>query len=337
VEGLTDALTAAREAGEVSRLLLTYLGQSEGEPSVQDLSELCRRSLPILRASLPTRMELEDDLPSPGPEVEVIAGEIQQVLANLVTNAWEAVDDERAGVVRLSVSMVAPEEIPTTDRFPVGWVPRGERYSRLAVSDPGRGIEQGVIDLIFDPFFTTKEFGRGLGLSVALGSVQAHGGAIAVKTGLAGGSSVEVYLPVSAGEAPEPGGNGSETPFAARGKGTVLLVEDDDLLRKVAEKMLGRLGYTVLPARDGVEAVELFREHRERISWVLCDLIMPRMNGWDTLAALRALDPDVHVVLTSGYDEAHAPSDVPRERAQAFLGKPWTLEQLSSAAPKLGH
>jgi CheY-like chemotaxis protein len=86
-----------------------------------------------------------------------------------------------------------------------------------------------------------------------------------------------------------------------------------------------------------VEAVELFREHRERISWVLCDLIMPRMNGWDTLAALRALDPDVHVVLTSGYDEAHAPSDVPRERAQAFLGKPWTLEQLSSAAPKLGH
>jgi len=334
-DAVSDALGAARDAAEVSGMLLTYLGQAQGERAPHDLSDLCRRLLPMLRAGLPRGVELEDRLPHRGPNVMVSPAQLQRVLTQLVNNACEAIEGD-GGTIRLVVDNVSPEAIPTRFRFPVSWTPEDCAHARIAVEDEGPGIAEDVVDQIFDPFFSTKSFGRGLGLPVALGAVRAHEGAMAARRSPGGGSSMEVYLPTCGGalaEAPrEPeawrGGAGRE-----KGRGTVLIVEDEPLLRKVGVKMLSRLGYETIPASDGVEAVELFRANRDRISWVLCDLVMPRMNGWDTLATLRSLDPEVTVVLTSGYDEAHAMGVEDRERPHAFLPKPWTLERLAGVAP----
>jgi len=334
-DAVSDALEAARDAADVSGMLLTYLGQNQGERAPHDLSDLCRRLLPMLRAGLPREVELEDQLPDRGPNVMVSPAQFQRVLTHLVNNACEAIEGD-GGTIRLVLDTVDPEAIPSRFRFPVSWIPEEGPHARIAVQDEGPGIPEDVVDQVFDPFFSTKSFGRGLGLSVALGAVRAHEGAMAARQAPGGGSSMEVYLPTCGGaltEAPRKVEAWGAAGLEKGRMGTVLIVEDEPLLRKVGVKMLSRLGYETISASDGVEAVELFRANRDRISWVLCDLVMPRMNGWDTLATLRSLDPEVTVVLTSGYDEAHAMGIEDRERPHAFLPKPWTLERLAGVAP----
>ena len=328
-ERLSDALSAARSAAQVSTTLLGYLGQADEEQAPQNLSEIIRQSLPILRAATPSGVELESDLPSPGPTVSVSVGQIRQVLENLVTNAWEATRPEK-GTIRVAVREVPRDEIPTTDRFPQGWSPTTERYAVLSVTDRGSGIDRRYVEQIFDPFFSGKEYGRGLGLSVALGAVKAHDGVIAVTHLPGGGTTMEVYLPVaSEAELVEVKRPAPATTRAI--DGVVLLVDDEAMLRAVGARMLSRLGFEVLTAGDGVEALEVFDKHSDRIACVICDLTMPRMNGWDTLAALRERRPDLPVVLTSGFDETHAMAGDRSEQPQVFMSKPWSRAELQPA------
>jgi PAS domain S-box-containing protein len=197
-----QALEATRKAAEVSRLMLTYLGQTPGQREPLDLSEACRQSLPLLQAGMPRGLTLETDLPSPGPWVSANRNQIQQLLANLVTNAWEA-SGPGPSAIRLSVKTVSTEDIPATHRFPVDWHPQHPAYACLEVADAGCGIPNRDIEKLFDPFFSTKFTGRGLGLAVVLGIVRAHGGAITVwsKPGLE--SVFRVFLPVGSEALPQ--------------------------------------------------------------------------------------------------------------------------------------
>jgi PAS domain S-box-containing protein len=329
-ERLTDALDAARLASRVSGMLRTYLGQAEEPERSHDLSAVCRQILPVLRASLPLGFDLDADLPETGPLVGFSESLIEQVLVNLVTNAWEAVEGRRARI-GLTVSTLPGKDIPTWRRFPAEWQPEDIPYACLAVTDPGQGIEKDDIEQIFDPFFSSKAFGRGLGLSVVLGSVKAHGGSMVIRSNVGRGTTVHIYLPLMTEGAPTPLRPGPGVrPKRGRGPQTILLVEDEDMVRRVAERMLERLGYPVLAARDGGEAVELFREHRSRIACVLSDITMPGMNGWDTLTALREIDPSVRVILTSGFDRERAMSSDHPQRPQAFISKPWTLDDMGT-------
>jgi two-component system cell cycle sensor histidine kinase/response regulator CckA len=330
---LSDALQAARKAAEVSRLLLTYLGQSSGNHAPLDLSEICRQSLPMLRAAMPKGVVLETELPLPGPAVNANAAQLQLMLTNLITNAWEAGCD-RLTPIHLTVKTVPPAEIPTSHRFAIGWRPRDQAYACLEVIDAGHGIEEREIERIFEPFFTSRFTGRGLGLPVVLGILHAHSGGLVVesKRGRESGSAFRVYLPVSVETVVRPTNSAArdaerEEPWS----GTVLLVEDEEMLRRTTRTMLARLGFTVLDAKDGLEAVEMFRLHKDTIRFVLCDVTMPHMDGWQTLAALRTLAPGVQVILTSGYDEAHVMADDYDQRPQAFLGKPYQLNALRDA------
>ena len=197
---LTDALHAARDAAEVSKLMLTYLGQTHAQHEPLDLSEVCRRSLPLLRAAMPKDMVLDAELPSPGPAISANANQLQQVLTNLVTNAWEAGVEGR-GVVRVTVKTVLPAGIPASHRFPIDWRPHETiSYACMEVVDEGSGIAAKNIEKLFDPFFSSKFTGRGLGLSVVLGIVRAHVGAVTVETAPGRGSIFRVFLPVSAEE-----------------------------------------------------------------------------------------------------------------------------------------
>jgi two-component system, cell cycle sensor histidine kinase and response regulator CckA len=331
---LTDAMDATRKAAEVSRLLLTYLGQSSGNHAPLDISEACRRMLPMIRAAMPTGVALETDLPAPGPVVNGNANQLQLVVTNLITNAWEAVGDLHTPI-HLSVKTVSASDISTANRFAIGWRPRDQDYACLDVTDTGCGLEEQEIEKIFEPFFTTKFTGRGLGLPVVLGILHAHSGGLVVESnrGLGNGSTFRVYLPVSTEELARPPGVAAQS--AELGEidwaGTVVLVEDDEVLRRTVATTLARLGFMVLDAPDGTEAVELFRRHKDTIRFVICDLTMPHMDGWETLTALRKLAPGIPIILTSGYDEAHVMADDFEERPQAFLGKPYEVDALRDA------
>ncbi|MCX5856186.1 MAG: response regulator [Deltaproteobacteria bacterium] len=254
---------------------------------------------------------------------------MQQVMTNLATNAWEAVGESR-GAIHLNVKTVSPLEIPASHRFPIGWQPQDTAYACLEVTDVGCGIVDKDIEKLFDPFFSSKFIGRGLGLPVVMGIVRAHGGAGTVESEPGRGSIFRVFLPVSAEEVPRQPDRASQ-PLAIEGASTVLLVEDEEIVRNMAAAMLKRLGYGVLAAKDGVAAVEVFRQRQDEIRCVLCDLTMPRMNGWETLTALHKLAPDIPVILTSGYDKAHVMAGDHPEYPQAFLGKPYLIKELSDA------
>ncbi|MDT8341395.1 MAG: response regulator [Longimicrobiales bacterium] len=327
-EGLTDALSAARSAADMSRMLLTYLGQERGRRSPRSLCEICRITLPVLRAAAPRGTQLETDLPTPGPTVDVSDLAIPEVLRNLVANAWEASESGRTAI-RIAVRTVAAADIPASARFPKGWSPGSERYALLAVTDEGSGIEGKAIESIFDPFFSSKSFGRGLGLSVTLGTVQAHDGAIVVRSAPERGTTFEIYLPALDRPAPDRAAPDAAIPRSM--VGTVLAVDDDPMIRSLTTRMLERLGFDVLTAADGVVALEVFDAHAEEIVCVVCDLTMPRMDGWETLAALRERRPGLPVVLASGYDRTYAMSGGGGERPQAFLSKPWDLAQFRDA------
>lgn len=198
------------------------------------------------------------------------------------------------------------------------------------MSDGGSGIAEEDIPKLFDPFFSTKFTGRGMGLAVVLGIVRVHGGTITVQSKPGGGSIFQVYFPVS----PEPVSAqlSGPTPVPPAGPGrTVLLVEDEKPVRDLAALMLAELGYVVIQAEDGVQAIEIFRQRKDEIRCVLCDLTMPRMNGWDTLTAMRRLSPGFPIVLASGYDRGHVMSGEHVEWPQAFLGKPYELEAMGNA------
>ena len=353
VRNLSDALEGARKATDLTQLLLTYLGHTQSEPILMDLAQIAQRGIPLLEIALPVATELKIDLPVPGPLVRADPSDIQQVLTNLVTNAWEASEPESAPI-HLAVSTVQASDIPEQHRFPVGWLPDAAAYACLQVRDEGPGIEPERLSDIFDPFFSTKSFGRGLGLAVALGTMKAHGGAMAVTTNLGQGSRFTAYLPVAEASAatpekgdrsthpmaqkvPEGVGNADRSPDQepSAGPDTVLVVEDNEMVRRLAVRILGRMGFRAIEAADGVEALEVFEAHRDRIRAVLCDVTMPRMGGWDTLTALRRIDSEIPVILTSGYEEASTPPGDYPNRPDAFLGKPWQLEQLRDVLVKV--
>lgn len=322
---LGEAMEAALQAAEMSALMLTFTGQTVGDLEPLDLSETCRRLLPLLRETLPTGMPLEADVPVRGPIVSAHEKQLPQLLINLVTNAGDAIG-KGAGAVRLAVTTVSPADIPEAHRFPVEWEPTKTAYACLEVADTGRGMAAQDLERIFDPFFSNKELGRGLGLSVVLGIVRAHGAAISVESAPGRGSTFRVFLPLFLGEA--------APPKKARewiSGGTVLLVDDDDLVRSVTSAMLRGLGFSVLGAAGGSEAVAELGKHPAEIRLVLCDLSMRGMNGWETLTALRALVPGIPVILSSGYDRAQVMAGRHPELPQGFLRKPYRLEDLSAA------
>ena len=365
-EHVTEAILAARRAAEVSGLMLTYLGQSFGTRERLDLAATCRRLLPGLRSGIPPAIGLSTDAPTPGPAILANAHQLRQMLTNLLTNAVEAMGD-RSGTIDVAIGMASSGELAEAHRFPVDWVPATQEYARLTVSDTGCGIEAADIERLFDPFYSTKFTGRGLGLPVVLGIARAHGGAVTVESELGRGSCFRVFFPVCTDKepglvdaaarvaalagarpsvmpvpvaAPCASSDAMATPKSvsagprASGMavvGTVLLIENEPMVRKLAATMLRRLGFVVVEARDGVEGVSVFRQHMDNIRVVLCDLTMPRMNGWETVAALRAISPAIPVVLASGYDEARVMDGDHPAWPGAFLNKPYRLHALRDA------
>jgi two-component system, cell cycle sensor histidine kinase and response regulator CckA len=294
-----------------------------------DLSEVCRKSLDTLRDVIPKGMKLEVNFSFPGPTIKADAYHIQQIFTQLITNAWES-SSRGHGSIHLTVKTISSTDIPATYRFPLDWRPKGKRYACLEITDTSYGIEEKDINVLFDPFLPCKFNHSRLGLPVVLEIVRAHLGAITVESKVGYGSTFRVFLPVSVQEVAR------QTALLAEGLeirngGTMLIVDDDQMLRDLAQIAIRRLGFVVLEAKDGLEAVEVFKQHQDVIRFVLCDVVMPHMDGWETLAALRQLAPGISVILSSGYDLKQVMAGDHPELPQVFLEKPYGLTALREA------
>ena len=321
---------AATRASELTSQMLAYSGQGRFVVEEVDLSELTREMTELLEVSAGARAHLKLNLAPALPPVEVDVTQIRQVVMNLITNAADAVADQR-GTVRVTTSVVEADADLLAACELEHELPTGP-YVSIVVSDDGPGMDPATRARMFDPFFSTKEMGRGLGLAATIGIVRSHGGALRVDSRPGVGTAIQVLLP-PAGEPVDaaPGVAPRPTDPQPGSAGRILVVDDDPVVRALASEALAEIGFEVEAVDGGRQCVERYRTSPEAYALVLLDVTMPGMDGRETLAELAAIRPDVRVLLSSGY--AEEARDVQRDSAQVrgFLHKPYRVEALREA------
>ena len=320
---IADIEIAGQRAGELARQMLAYCGRSKFQIEPIELAELVRELMTLLRVSIGKSVVIKLDLPDDPIIVDADAAQIRQVVMNLVINAADAIGD-RSGIVTIRVRRLEADAAYLADAHPGSNLAAGS-YAALEVSDTGLGMDKETQARIFDPFFTTKFAGRGLGLAAVLGIVRGHGGALRVYSELGRGSTFRIVLPLSASSpvrAEDP-----ETEWS--GTGRILVVDDDAMVRTVARRLLESFGLTVIEATGGAEAITMFVDEAETIDGILLDLTMPDVGGAQVFRAVRAIRPDVPVVLMSGYHEDEASAAFDGQGLAGFVQKPFTPADLS--------
>ncbi|MFP5211949.1 MAG: response regulator, partial [Acidobacteriota bacterium] len=244
---------------------------------------------------------------------------------NLITNASEALE-ERSGVITLSTGVkTCTREYLSQNYF--DWDLSEGTYLYLEVSDTGCGMDKETLSRIFEPFFTTKFTGRGLGMSAVMGIVRGHKGALKIRSKVGAGTTFRILLPASEAEVAAPASEGMAEE-AWKGSGRVLLTDDEESVRLVGKRMFERLGFEVVTAEDGREAIEIYKSEGDRIDLVVLDLTMPFMNGPETFRELRRIDPNVRVILSSGYSQSEISSRFAETGLAGYVEKPYTLSAL---------
>jgi signal transduction histidine kinase len=325
---LQDIIRASERAADLTRQLLAYAGKGKFVIEPMDASALVRNISELLRSSVPRTVELALQLHPDLPSVEGDASQIHQLVLNLILNAVEATG-ERPGVVRVTTSV---REVRPGDK--VGHFrpdpPQPGLYVAVEVRDNGCGMTEMVKAQIFDPFFTTKFTGRGLGLAAALGIVRGHKGCIGVESVEGSGSCFTVLLPAQ-GTRNTPFTEETELtvqPLAQTAAGSILIIDDEDVVRRAARATLEHFGYIVFEASDGRDGADLFSRLHDRISAVLLDLTMPRMDGHEVWRYIRRVRPDMKIIVSSGYDEAEAMRQFTETTGLDFIQKPYTATAL---------
>jgi signal transduction histidine kinase/CheY-like chemotaxis protein len=322
---LEEVTRASERAADLTRQLLAYAGKGRFVVRRVDVSDVVREISVLIQASIPKNVELRLDLQRHLPSIEADTSQMQQIVMNLIINGAEAVNEGEPGTVQVSTGVQQ-----VNHHLLASWGGSGElapgKYVYLEVRDTGRGMDAETQARIFDPFFTTKFMGRGLGLAAVSGIVRAHKGVIRVSSSPGKGSTFKVLLPACTGALP------LDQPPSRRdlsGKGLILVVDDEEVVRRTARNALQRYGYSVLLAENGQDAIDLFRQMHDRISLVLLDLTMPRMSGELALRHLQAIKPDVKVLLSSGYNEVETVRRFTGKGLAGFIQKPYNAVALA--------
>ena len=321
---LNDVIAAARRAADFTRQLLAYSGKGRFEVRAIDLSEEVREIAHLLEATLPKKVRLRLELEANLPAVEVDVAQIQQLVLNLVVNGAEAIGDE-SGSLLVTTGVQDVDAAHAMDL--VGSAPLAPgRYVFVEVRDTGCGMDEATKARIFDPFFTTKFTGRGLGLAATLGIVRGHKGAVGLSSVPGKGTTFKVLLPASSIPVPRDG----RPPGAGfSGSGVVLVVDDDKGVRATLRMLLLSMGFVVLEASDGREAIDVFTANADAIGVVVLDLTMPVLGGREVFAELCLIRPGVRVILSSGYDEEETTRRFGAKGVAGFLQKPYTAADLA--------
>ena len=324
---LPEIARAVERAAELCRQMLAYAGKTKFVRTRIDLVALMGEMVGMLRSTLSQNVVIRFDKSVDFSPLLGDAGQLRQVVMNLIINAAEAIG-EAQGEIRVVLGRTRFAG-GATDADHLGKeIPPGN-YACLEVSDSGCGMDEETRLRIFEPFFTTKFSGRGLGMSAVLGIINTHGGALQLFSLPGQGTRFRIYLPLleeaGAGDAPLPQ---SAAPVRWRGSGTVLLVEDEPMVRGLASTMLQRLGFEVVEAADGMEGVARYRERAAGFSLVVTDLGMPVMDGYQMLRELKRLDLAIPVVITTGFGDVDVASRISGAEFAGFLGKPYNFSQL---------
>jgi DNA-binding LacI/PurR family transcriptional regulator/signal transduction histidine kinase/ActR/RegA family two-component response regulator len=328
---LLECKAVVTHASGLCRQLLAYSGKGNFFVRKVNLNQIITDLEDLLRMSVSKDVRLTFDLEAGLPDVEADVSQITQVFVNLVINASEAMGPSGGEVmVQTALRFVSKDYFKGSA---VGTnLPAGE-YVTATVSDTGEGISKEILRQIFDPFFTTKFTGRGLGLAAVLGIVRGHSGAIKVSSQEGQGTVFEILFPMPLQPRSTSSGNSVMPPWTSQG--TVLLVDDEPVVLRSGARLLKRMGFSVLKARDGQESIDIFNQTEEAITCVILDLTMPGMGGLATMAELKKARPDVPIILSSGYSEEQIAKAPKHLLPAAFLPKPYDFDTLSRTLRKV--
>jgi len=318
---------SAQRAADLSTLMLTYVGQTQINPQTFDLNIILSEMVDVLKTSVAEKATLMLAPVDSAAWIHADASKVCQVITNLVTNAVEASGDQPLEV-HLSVGSQHCDNAQLFRLAPRERLAEG-RYVWLRVSDNGQGMDQETLEKVFDPFFTTKFTGRGLGMAAVMGIMRAHRGGVRIDSRPDAGTAVTVYFPARKQAAPALSpARGTSAPAHRQSRGTALLVDDEPLILELGKQMLVILGFDVLTAVDGFEALTVFEANRDRIRMVVLDINMPRMGGRETLERLHGIDASLPVLVTSGFIETQAREKLEGLQVDGYIKKPFRLDQL---------
>lgn len=305
---------------DLTKQLLGFARGGKYEVSVVDMNQLLREQN-LMFGRTNKEVIFDGDYAPNLWRVEVDQGQIEQVLMNLYLNALQAMPG--GGTLRIRTENVTIDQ----DQFRPYHVKAG-RYIKMTLTDSGVGMDEKTQQRIFDPFFTTKEMGHGTGLGLAsvYGIIKNHEGFINVSSQLDKGTEFEIYLPATEAIVSE---QKQVVETFYEGQEGILLVDDEEMILDVGQRMLNKLGYNVFTAKDGVEALEVYKEHRDNIDVIILDMVMPRLNGGETFDRIRALNSEARVLLSSGYSINGQAQKILNRGCDGFIQKPFNMQSLS--------
>ena len=309
-----------RLGADLTKQLLGFARGGKYEAKTTDVNELVRNSSEMFgrtNKEIAIHSKYQEDLLA----AELDRGQIEHVLLNLYVNAWQAMP----GGGELYIET---ENVTLDDHYVKPYKMNPGRYVKISITDTGIGMDKATQRRIFEPFFTTKEMGRGtgLGLASAYGIVKNHGGYINVYSEKNEGTTFRIYLPASEKEISE---KMELTERFVKGTGTLLLVDDEDIVIGVGEQMLKTLGYEVLLARSGKEAIEIYTDNQDRVDMLILDMIMPGMGGGEAYDRMKEINPDIKALLSSGYSMDGQATEILKRGCNGFIQKPFNLNELS--------
>jgi PAS domain S-box-containing protein len=331
---LIDVIYATHRAADLTRQMLAYAGKGVSDVHALDLSAVVLAITKLIHSSVPRSVELRLDLSGQLPSVEADAGQMQQIVMNLVINGAESIGEGKRGQVRVSTTAREMGADELRLNYASAALNPGT-YVVLEVEDDGCGMDDKTRGRIFDPFFTTKSAGRGLGLAAVQGIIRGHHGGIRVSSTPGKGSIFQIILPALpvVKTTPIPKHEAQDL----HGTGLVLVIDDEAIVRQVTRTALELYGYRVLSAANGELGVQAVRDYKDQLALVILDSTMPVMGGEETLKHIKALAPVLPVILSSGYDASQAISRSGEQALAGFIRKPFTftdlLETVKSALP----
>lgn len=318
--------TATQRGASLVRQILTFARKTESHVESVSLNSVVEEIAALLRQTFPKNILIELDLHPAGPAIMGDHTQIHQTLLNLALNARDAMPS--GGVVRISTEFVlaADKDMPETTRGTDGV----RSYVCVSVEDTGTGIDDKTRERIFEPFFTTKEKGKGtgLGLAVVYGVVNEHNGHITMDSEIGRGTAFQLYFPAATPEIPRAENAEPEGLFQQNASGTILLIEDEEMLVELLSGFLTAKGYTVLTAPDGEEGVALFARHRAEIAMVITDLGLPKLEGEEVVKRIKAIDPTIPVAIASGFVEPGTKLALRSSGVAVIMQKPYLLPEV---------
>jgi len=320
------------QAAELCKQMLAYAGRSTHSKGLLELNGLVRDMGSLIKASLDQNIDLQLRLDEEPLSIEADKAQIQQVILNFIINAAEAIGSD-IGNIRIRTGIMYANREFLDKQYNGSDLPEG-KYVFVTIADSGCGMTDQTIKKIFDPFFTRKESGTGLGLSAVLGIIHGHKGVIEVVSKAGRGSKFRIILPRAYQAVRKQVVQTSEMD-GWQGEGTVLVVDDDPAVQKVATLFLKHLGFDVLRAADGLEGVEAFSKHQKEIVAVLLDITMPKLGGVDAMKRMREINPRIPVVLVSGYSAVEIESLPEESQPEMFVAKPFRAKDLHKALFKV--